>query len=154
MEPDAQRMCDIARPATGLQAKFSLRLNAALAVFDENTAAPQTYSDATAGRTDLAALRDRVQVRFMPQDWPRMTAAVHITTRDGRTLEGRHDSSVPDTDLKHQRERLEQKFKALAEPQVGARRAAEIMRAIGALEHMKDVGELMSLLRQSRRTVS
>lgn len=154
VEPDAQRMCDIARPATGLQAKFSLRLNAALAVFDENTAAPQTYSDATAGRTDLAALRDRVQVRFMPQDWPRMTAAVHITTRDGRTLEGRHDSSVPDTDLKHQRERLEQKFKALAEPQVGARRAAEIMRAIGALEHMKDVGELMSLLRQSRRTVS
>ena len=148
VEPGAQRMCDILRPTTGLQAKFSLRLNAALAVFGEDTAALVTYSDATARRADLLALRDRVQVRFMPEDWPRMAAAVRIATRDGRVLQAWHDSSLPDPDLAHQRERLVAKFMALAVPVVGRPRALEIERAIGALEHMKDIGELMSLLSQ------
>lgn len=146
VEPGAQRMCDILQPATGLQAKFSLRLNAALAVFGEDTAAPDTYSDATAHRADLAALRDRVQVRFMPEDWPRMAAAAHVTTRDGRVLQAHHDSSVPMPDLARQRELLVRKFMALAVPVVGTARALEIDRAVGALEHMEDVGVLMSLL--------
>ena len=148
VEPGAQRMCDILQPTTGLQAKFSLRLNAALAVFGEDTAAPATYSDATARRADLASLRDRISVRCMPEDWPRMAAAVRIAVRDGRVLEGWHDSSLPDADLMRQRERLVAKFMALAVPVVGRPRALEIERAIGALEHMKDIGELMSLLSQ------
>jgi 2-methylcitrate dehydratase PrpD len=148
VEPGAQRMCDILRPTTGLQAKFSLRLNAALAVFGEDTAAPDAYSDATARRADLAALRDRVQVRFMSEDWPRMAAAARVAARDGRALQAHHDSSVPDADLARQRVRLVAKFMALAVPVVGQARAVEIVRAIGALEHMKDIGALMSMLSQ------
>lgn len=154
VEPGAQRMCDILQPATGLQAKFSLRLNAALAVFGEDTAAPAIYSDATARRADLAALRDRVQAHFMPEDWPRMAAAVRITTRDGRVLEAYHDSSLPDANLVRQRERLVTKFMALAVPVVGTARAAEIERAVGALEHMEDIGALMSMLSQPEGTTS
>ncbi len=148
VEPGAQRMCDILQPTTGLQAKFSLRLNAALVMFGEDTAAPATYCDATARRTDLAVLRDRVQVRFMPDDWPRMAAAVRIAMRDGRVLEAWYDSSLPEANLVRQRERLTAKFMALAVPVVGQSRALEIRHAIAALEHMKDIGTLMSMLGQ------
>ncbi len=149
VEPGAQRMCDIAAPRTGLEAKFSLRLNAALALAGEDTAAPATYSDATAQRADLAALRERVSVRFMPEGWPLMLAEARIHTRDGRVLAGRHDSGVPDADLARQRERLERKFMALAAPAVGAPQAGAILRAIAEIEHLADIGSLMSMLRRN-----
>lgn len=154
VEPGAQRMCDIVQPATGLQAKFSLRLNAALAVAGADTASPTTYTDATAQRPDLIALRERVAVHFMPEGWPLMQAGVRILRRDGRTLSTRHDSGVPERDLARQRERLARKFMALAEPVVGQDRAAEIERAIGALEHIEDIGTLMSMLSQPMGTTS
>lgn len=146
VESSARGMCDIECPTTGLQAKFSLRLNAALAVFGEDTAAPATYVDATSCRADLAELRDRVSVRFMPPEWPRLTAVARIATRDGRLLQARHDASVPDCDLARQRSRLERKFMALAVPVTGHSRALEIMCSIGTLEHMEDIGMLMSML--------
>jgi 2-methylcitrate dehydratase PrpD len=154
VEPGAQRMCDIVRPATGLQAKFSLRLNAALAVAGADTASPATYIDSTAQRPDLIALRERVAVHFMPDGWPLMQAAVRILTRDGRTLSARHDSGVPERDLARQRARLARKFMALAAPVVGPDRAAAIERAIGALDHIEDIGTLMSMLSQPTGTTS
>lgn len=147
VEPGAERMCHITQPRTGLEAKFSLRLNAALAAAGEDTSSPATYSDATALRADLAALRDRVSVRFMPLGWPLMLAQARILTRDGRNLTTRHDSGTPDADLERQRERLERKFMALAVPVVGEGRATSIASAIGTLEHMADIGVLMSMLR-------
>ena len=151
VEPGAERMCNIVQPRTGLEAKFSLRLNAALAVAGEDTSSPATYSDATAARSDLAAVRDRVSVRFMPLGWPLMLAEARILTRDGRHLATRHDTGTPDADLAHQRDRLERKFRALAAPVVGEAQATSIANAIGALEHMSDIGALMSLLRRQPR---
>ncbi len=152
VESRARAMCNIARPESGLQAKFSLRLNAALAVLGEDTASPAIYSDAIVSRTDLVAVRDRVNVHFMPPDWPPMASMVRITTCDGRVLQKVHDSSVPDPDLARQRDRLTRKFMALAVPVVGSARAVEIERAIGALDRMVDIRSLMSLLRQPKET--
>jgi 2-methylcitrate dehydratase PrpD len=148
VEPGAERMCNIREPHTGLEAKFSLRLNAALAVAGLDTSAPATYSDATAQRADLVALRDRVSIRFMPPGWPLMLAEARVRTRDGRELVARHDSGVPDADLARQRDRLERKFMALAVPVVGGEQAEAILRAIAALEQLEDIGTLMSMLRQ------
>jgi 2-methylcitrate dehydratase PrpD len=150
VEPGAQRMCDIRQPATGLEAKFSLRLNAALVLAGENTADPSTYADATAHRADLAALRDRVSVRFMPTGWPYTLAEARIHTRDGRRLATRHDSGVPETDLARQRTRLERKFMALAVPAIGDTQAQTILRSIADIERIQDIGTLMSLLRTTR----
>ncbi len=152
VEPGAERMCNIVQPRTGLEARFSLRLNAAMAVAGEDTSSPATYSDATAARADLAAVRDRVSVRFMPLGWPLMLAEARIWTRDGRQLSTRHDCGTPDADLAHQRERLERKFRALAVPVVGEAQATSIANAIGSLEHMADIGELMSMLQTPRGT--
>lgn len=154
VEPGAQRMCDIPSPRTGLEAKFSLRLNVALVVAGEATAEPATYSDATARRADLIALRDRVSVRFMPVGWPCTLADARVQTRDGRVLVMRHDSGVPDTDLPRQRQKLERKFMALATPVVGAPQANAILRAIAEIERLEDIGTLMSLLKQPSGTHS
>lgn len=147
VEPRARHMCDIQRPSTGLEAKFSLRLNAALAMARMDTASPHTYVDAVARRADLAVLRDRVSVRFMPEGWPPMSAEVRIATRDGRQLSAHHDSGRPGIDPTRQGERLLHKFMSLATPVVGAQRAASIARAVDALEALEDVGTLMSMLR-------
>lgn len=154
VEPGAQRMCDIRTPRTGLEAKFSLRLNAALAIAGEDTSAPTTYSDATAQRADLAAVRDRVSVRFMPVGWPYMLAEARLRTRDGRELTTRYDSGVPDADLPRQRQKLERKFMALATPVAGAMQAQAILRAIAELERLEDIGTLMSMLQQPSGTHS
>lgn len=141
VEPGAQRMCDIRKPRTGLEAKFSLRLNAALALAGEATSEPGTYSDATTRRADLIAVRDRVTVRFMPVGWPYTLAEARVRTRDGRVLAMRHDSGIPDADLARQHQRLERKFMGLATPVVGASQA--ILRTIAEIERLEDIGTLM-----------
>lgn len=152
VEPGAQRMCDIRTPRTGLEAKFSLRLNAALAMASEDTSDPLTYTNAVAQRPDLIALRDRVRVQFMPADWPLMLSEARIHMRDGRAFIARHDSGTPDADLPRQRQRLEHKFMALAASVVGAHQARKILLAIAEMEHLKDIGVLMSMLRQPSGT--
>lgn len=154
VEPGAQRMCDIRAPRTGLEAKFSLRLNAALALAGEATSEPTTYSDATAQRADLIAVRDRVSVRFMPEGWSYTLAEARVHTRDGRVLVMRHDSGVPDADLSRQRQKLERKFMALTTPVVGASQAQAILRAIAEIEKLEDIGTLMSMLQQPGGTHS
>lgn len=55
-------VCNQPEPTTGLQAKFSYRLTAAMMLAGVDTAALDSYSDAICARADLRALRDRVRV--------------------------------------------------------------------------------------------
>lgn len=148
VESAADRMCNIAVPRAGLEAKFSLRFNAALALAGEDTAAPETYSDANAIRADLCALRDRITVRLMPAPWPNMVAQAIVETADGHILKARADSAQPCTDLAGQGERLLRKFMLLATSRVGAARAGAISAAIDRLERAHDIGALMALLEE------
>jgi 2-methylcitrate dehydratase PrpD len=50
------RVCNIEKPQTGLEVKFSLRATNALALLGENTADDATYSDATAKRGEIVDL--------------------------------------------------------------------------------------------------
>ncbi len=147
VEPGADRMCNIAAPATGLEAKFSLRFNAALALAGEDTASPASYTDALTRRADLCVLRDRVVVRPMPQGWPLCLTEVDVELADGRVLQASHDTGVPADDLAGQGERLDRKFTALAVPVLGASRAGRLAAAIADIERIADVGELMALVR-------
>ena len=64
VNPCWRSVCNIAEPATGLQAKFSYRLTAALVLTRHDTAALATFSDAACSDPALIALRDRVDVDF------------------------------------------------------------------------------------------
>lgn len=146
VESAADRMCNIAAPRTGLEAKFSLRFNAALALAGEDTAAASTYSDASAARADLCRLRDAVTVRLMPPPWPGMVAEAAIETMDGRVLQARADSAQPCFDLAFQGERLLHKFRRIATPLLGPARTDAVAAAISSLETMPAATVLMEMI--------
>ena len=132
VEPAALRVCNIPEPSTGLEVKFSLAHTSALAAYDIDTAAIDTYSDETARRPDLVAFRRRVSVHG---DGQGQTAAdVTLTLSSGGTVSLREDVGVPARDLATQQARLKRKYMALAAPVLGAGRADRLCDAIGALD--------------------
>lgn len=145
VEEAADRMCNIATPRTGLEAKFSLRFNAALALAGEDTAAPGTYSDAAVSRSDLCRLRDAVTVRLMPPPWPNMVAEASMETVDGRLLRTRADSALPCASLHLQGERLLHKFGRLATAWGGQARSDAMAATIGRLESLREISALMEM---------
>ena len=56
------KVCDIAEPRTGLEAKFSYRLTAAMALEGWDTAALETFTDDACRNPALVSRRDRVRV--------------------------------------------------------------------------------------------
>ncbi|MEL6266802.1 MAG: MmgE/PrpD family protein, partial [Pseudomonadota bacterium] len=62
VNPRWLKVCDIPAPTTGLEAKFSYRLTAAMALAGRDTGALTTFSDAACADPTLLALRDRVRV--------------------------------------------------------------------------------------------
>ncbi|MDG1117165.1 MAG: MmgE/PrpD family protein [Flavimaricola sp.] len=87
-------VCNIAEPATGLEAKFSYRLTAAMALSGVPTGAISSFVDATAARPDLVALRDRVHVTA-DSHLTEMQARVTLTLQGGQTEVLFHDLDAP-----------------------------------------------------------
>jgi 2-methylcitrate dehydratase PrpD len=145
VDAGADAMCNIAAPRTGLETKFSLRFNAALALHGADTANSATYADLTALRPELEATRAITSVELAPADWPEDVTEVTVTTIDGEILVQRHDISLPPGDLAFQAERLHAKFLTLAAPVIGHDRAETLAAAIGRLEHADDISGLMDL---------
>ena len=146
VDAGADAMCNIAAPRTGLETKFSLRFNAALALHGADTSQGAAYADAIVLRPDLEASRALTTVELAPPGWPEDVTEVTITTLDGETLVRRHDISLPPGDLAVQRSRLHAKFLALAAPVIGREQAERTAAAIGRLEHGADLSELLDLV--------
>ncbi len=137
-------VCNIVEPRTGLECKFSLRMTTALALAGEDTFQEAVFSDATAVRADLVALRRRVSV--MPDaDGPGST--VEIEVKDGRVLAETVDVARPVRDLGAQQAQLERKFRHLAEPAVGPAAAGQIIEMCRNLEALPDLASLLALCR-------
>jgi 2-methylcitrate dehydratase PrpD len=145
VDAGADAMCNIAAPRTGLEAKFSLRFNAALALHGVDTADSEVYADAIVLRPDLQATRALTTVELAPPGWPEDVTEVTITTLDGRTYLHRHDISLPLDDLARRHDRLHAKFFALAAPIVGHDQAKALAASVGCLEHGADPFELLNL---------
>lgn len=88
------RVCDIKRPRTGLEVKFSYAWLAGMVVTGRPTGDERVYTDALAADADLADLATRVEV----------TGDVHLSDqqvegalllRDGRRLAFAHDLAQP-----------------------------------------------------------
>lgn len=142
----ADTVCNIARPTTGLQTKFSLRMLAAYAVLGLDTADIDSYADEHTRNPELVALRDKVDVTFVP-NWPITRSEVRIRLKDGRELVSDLDSGIPETDLDRQTRRLLGKMHALVDARLGAQRANQVVDIVLSLEQLPDVGALTQLLR-------
>jgi 2-methylcitrate dehydratase PrpD len=144
VEAGADKVCNIPAPATGLEAKFSLRLTTAFALAGIDTASLGSYSEANARDPALTALRDRIRIEF-ERNWPHTVAELRLRLGDGRTLEARHDSGVPAADIAAQGRQIEAKFLSLAAPVIGRNAAARLRDAILDMDERHPVGELMRL---------
>ncbi len=83
-------VCNIAEPSTGLEAKFSYRLTAALTLLRRDTAALETFNDAVCRDPAVVVLRDCVVVAT-DNGISETAARVRILRRDGTSVEAEHD---------------------------------------------------------------
>jgi 2-methylcitrate dehydratase PrpD len=144
LDKSCERVCNIAAPSDGLEAKFSLRQTVAMALSGVDTASLGAYSAQTATDPALVALRERVAVDFQ-DGWPQAAAEIEVTLGDGHVLRADHDAGIPCADIRGQGERLAAKFGALAGPVVGSARARELREMVAGLDRLEDVGALARL---------
>ena len=140
----ADKVCNIAAPRTGLEAKFSLRFTTALALAGVDTASLETYSDERTADPRLVALRDKVRINF-EDGWSTSRAEMQVTLADGGTLEAKSDSGIPAADVAAQGKRIEAKFMSLATPVIGEARAGRLRDAVQSIERADSVAEMMAL---------
>jgi len=94
VHPSWLRVCNIDTPQTGLEAKFSLKLTAAMAIDGRDTGMPETFCDTACRSARLTALAERVRVTA--DDNLDVTAArVAVTLADGRDFQAVHDLKAP-----------------------------------------------------------
>lgn len=122
------KVCDIPEPATGLEAKFSYRLTAAMALSGISTAALSSYSAETCAEPGLVALRDRVLAIGDPALSDTETA-VSIGLADGERLEAVFDLAAPIPAAA-----LEAQLKAKSAALLGPADAERLWTAVDALE--------------------
>jgi 2-methylcitrate dehydratase PrpD len=89
-------VCNIASPVTGLEAKFSFRLTAAMALTGIDTSALSTFSAENCANPALLALRDRVSVQT-DATLSDTAARVQINRQAGDTILAEHDLATPMT---------------------------------------------------------
>lgn len=137
-------VCNIQAPASGLEAKFSLRFTAAMAMAGEDTAGIDSYTDALTQRPELTTLRDRITVSAWEQ--PRAESRVRMRVA-GEWLEEDFNVAIPLTDLDLQWQKLSAKFHALADPLTGRDRANAIEQFCRTLDTQSNLDPLFVLLR-------
>ncbi|PSL17349.1 MmgE/PrpD family protein [Shimia abyssi] len=120
--PRWMSVCNQPSPETGLGAKFSYRMVAAMALLGHDTAALRSYSDALCRDADVLALRDRVVVSTDEQ-LSEMQARVVLTCKNGEFREAFHDLAAPMT-----MEAREMRLRAKAAALIGSDRAATLWR--------------------------
>jgi 2-methylcitrate dehydratase PrpD len=144
LEESCDRICNIPAPKTGLEAKFSLRLAAAMGLAGIDTGRLSTYSEAVAADPELVRLRNKVNLDFRV-GIPNTVAEVELELTDGTRLRAKHDSGIAATDTADQGRRLEEKFIGLVEPVLGLQRCRALISEISRFDALSDVRELMAL---------
>jgi 2-methylcitrate dehydratase PrpD len=142
------RMCNIQTPRTSAEAKFSLRLMAAYAFNDIDTARLDAFGDSNMVDPRIDLVRDKI--RIVPEQELTMTQAfVTAQLDDGTKLNADHDASLPERDLEMLKVRLRQKFMGLAAPALGEMPAAAIAESIERFVALPRVDAVTNLLATS-----
>jgi 2-methylcitrate dehydratase PrpD len=143
IDRETDKVCNIQTPVSGLEAKFSLKLTTAFALAGIDTAAMDSYSAANANNPRLARLRDKIEIDFQT-DWPHTLAEMSVELTDGRHFEARHDSGVPDSDIRQQADRLVSKYRSLAVPVLGEAKAEALLAAVRQLDSLDTIDDLLA----------
>jgi 2-methylcitrate dehydratase PrpD len=144
VDPGHLKVCNIAEPASGLEVKFSIRHLTGMALDGIDTAALETYSDASARDARYISARERIRIepRSAARE-ERHGAAVTLKLKDGRTLQAEANVGMPAADLADQEAKLVAKFRALADPVIGGDRAQSAQAMLLKLDTLPDIKGLM-----------
>jgi 2-methylcitrate dehydratase PrpD len=141
----SDKVCNIANPETGLEAKFSLRQTTAFALAGLDTARLDTYSKERINDPRITALRDKVTVIFH-QGQPHTATDMQVELEDGNCYAASHDAGIPTSSVQEQGERITEKFLGLATQFIGHERATSIASLTGRLGQISSTAELTRLL--------
>jgi len=144
VNPDLLAACDIREPKTGLQAKFSMRYVAALALV-RGVADPAQFTDESVRTVGLLhELAAKVEVA-PDRTVPHFTCECLLRARDGRRFEAAHNTERPawEDSPQEQTAALVDKFTAIVGPVLGTR-TTELADAILHLEDVTDISELLA----------
>lgn len=133
-------VCNIAAPQSGLEAKFSYAMVAAMRLAGRDTAALASFSDAACADPALLALREKVKVTGDPA-LPDTAARVVLRLSSGAARVASHDLAAP-----RPMAARESRIRAKAAALVGEERAEGLRRAVRALGEDAPVRELTCLL--------
>jgi 2-methylcitrate dehydratase PrpD len=144
VDPGHLKVCNIPEPANGLEVKFSIRHLTGMALDGIDTAALETYSDASAREPRYTSARERIRIepRIAARE-ERHGAAVSLKLKDGRTLTAEANVGIPSADLADQQAKLVAKFRALADPVIGRDRAQSAETMLSKLDQLPDIKSLM-----------
>lgn len=124
VHPRWLRVCDIRKPATGLEAKFSYTLTAAMVLAGRNTASLASFDEAACSDPLLTALRDSVIVES-DEKLGDTEARVSLITRNGKRISSHADLSER-APVEESAARLKEKAAALLGVEAAGRLAAGI----------------------------
>jgi 2-methylcitrate dehydratase PrpD len=136
------RVCNIQEPATGLQAKFSLRATAAMVLLGDDTTDIGAYTDQAVTRPELARLRDRIRVQGR-DDLKCSVALVELV--GGRRFTVRSDERKPSRDTALVRSAVSKKFLMLVAPLLGNEAATELRQTVLGVDRLDSVRTLLAL---------
>lgn len=111
------RVCDVKRPATGLEVKFSYVWLAGMVISDRATGDDRTYTDVLAADAGLSDFAARVEVLGDASVGDQQAEGT-VFLRDGRSLPFRHDLAHP-IPAEALRDRLRQKARAVLRDEAG-----------------------------------
>ncbi|QIK40580.1 MmgE/PrpD family protein [Pontivivens nitratireducens] len=126
------KVCNQPSPTTGLAAKFSYRLTAAMMLSGVDTAALESYTDEVCALPDLIALRDKVEVRG--NDTLEDTEAQVTVVAGGQTHQAR-SNLMEATDIARIGDRLNAKSTSL----LGDALARDLQHDLSVLEEARDL---------------
>lgn len=146
VHPAVANVCNIERPTTPLEAKYSLRAVVAMALTDISPAKLENFDKICIDYGLVAPLAARTSVVF-DDELSDTECVMRLGLVDGSVLEHHHDAGRPAIDLAEQRTRLEDKFMLFVEPILGHVRTLELKRMAFDLPQLKSVGPLIELTR-------
>lgn len=137
VNPSLLNVCGIENPATGLEAKFSLRATSAMTVLGYDTTDSGTFSDDIVTRDSVVEMINRVSVQT-DSSLSSTQARVGIRNKEGEQFQAQYDTGIPATDLDHQQRKLESKFENLVGPIAGYEHLGERISAVESVRGIRD----------------
>jgi len=145
VSPVCLTVCNIQEPTTGLEAKFSLRTVAAMALLGDNTRDISTYTAERAVDPEVRRLRERIFVTPRDDLGGGLSVAIAKLTND-RTLTATSDSYQPQSDPASQHAIVSRKFMSLVVPVLGEANAQELLRRLLAIDEFPSVVPVIEML--------